>query len=258
MTLTIARRFNGPPTTGNGGYVAGLLAGRLLEGRTRVHASTDRSPGAPDHAVEVTLRAPLPLDRALRVSHPSPDAVSLHDGDLLLADACMVSFALEVPPAPTLEAAVAAGSLGRMRARRGLGNPYAVCFGCGIERHADDGLRILPSPVGDAGLVASDWTPHPSLADPAGMVPDAIVWAALDCPAGIARVAQLEGTPSLVTGRMTARIDAPVRAGEPLIVTGWPIARDGRKLHAGTALFDRTGRLLACTRQLWLMPKPAG
>ena len=250
-TLSIGRRFNGPPASGNGGYSAGLVAMRLLD------AMGARAPGRAATAVEVTLRAPLPLDRPLRVERPARDAASLHDGDVLLAEARAVALELEVPPPPTLDEAIAAGVVGRMRAQRGLGNPYAVCFGCGIERHETDGLRILASAVGDAGVVASDWTPHPALAGPDGHVPDEVLWAALDCPAGMAWVAQLEGNPSLVTGRMTARIDARVPAGAPLIVTGWPIAREGRKLHAGTALFDRDGRLLACTQQLWLMPKPA-
>ena len=242
-SVVIARRFNGPPTTGNGGYVAGRLAGTL--------------PRAGGDAVEVTLRAPIPLDRPLAVSRPAPGTATLHDGPTLLAEARVVALDLDVPAPPSLEAAAAAGALGRMRARQGLGNPYLVCFGCGVERHEADGLRILPSAVGDAGVVASDWTPHPALAGPDGTVPDEIVWAALDCPAGIAWVARLEGTPSLVTGRMTARLDAPVRSGAPHIVTAWPIAREGRKLHAGTALFDADGRLLACTRQLWLMPRTA-
>jgi hypothetical protein len=45
--LTIPARFNGPPGSGHGAYSAGLLAGRL---------------GAEE--VELSLRAPLPLERA--------------------------------------------------------------------------------------------------------------------------------------------------------------------------------------------------
>ena len=47
-TVRIERRFRGPPTTGNGGYVAGLVAAAL--------GGTDCT---------VTLKAPPPLDRDL-------------------------------------------------------------------------------------------------------------------------------------------------------------------------------------------------
>ncbi len=56
--IIIAKRFNGPPASGQGGYVAGLLAARL---------------GGP---AEVTLRRPPPLDVAM--------AVEAADGGLVL------------------------------------------------------------------------------------------------------------------------------------------------------------------------------
>ena len=54
--VVIARRFCGPPTSANGGYACGLVAG-LLDGRARV-----------------TLRSPPPLDRPLQIlaSHSLP------------------------------------------------------------------------------------------------------------------------------------------------------------------------------------------
>ena len=47
QTMTIPRRFRGPPNSGNGGYVCGMLA-RQIAG-----------------AAEVTLRAPPPLETKL-------------------------------------------------------------------------------------------------------------------------------------------------------------------------------------------------
>ena len=47
QTMTIPRRFRGPPNSGNGGYVCGMLA-RQIAG-----------------AAEVTLRAPPPLETEL-------------------------------------------------------------------------------------------------------------------------------------------------------------------------------------------------
>ena len=43
--VVVAEQFRGPPDSGNGGYVSGLLAGYL-------------SPSAAAEGVEVTLRAP--------------------------------------------------------------------------------------------------------------------------------------------------------------------------------------------------------
>jgi acyl-coenzyme A thioesterase PaaI-like protein len=235
--LTIPRRFNGPPASANGGYAAGLLAERL---------------GVPSVAVD--LRAPPPLDAALEVRRTEA-GLALYAGDALLAEAAPAGFELEVPPSPGLAAAATAGAIGRMRSAARIGNPYRHCFGCGIERA--DGLQLLPGAVGDDGLVATDWTPAADLAGPDGTLPAPVVWAALDCPAGIAWGHRLPDAPPMMTARIAARLLAPVRAGEPHVVAGWPIARDGRKLTAGTAIWDAAGRLLACSLQLWLLPRPA-
>ena len=235
-SAVVPRRFNGPPASGNGGYVAGLLAGAL---------------GA--RSVEVTLRAPPPLDLPLALERRDDGTVALLDGGRLLAEARAHDFALDLPPPPGLEAAAAAGALGRLRAHARTGNPYRRCIGCGIDR--DDGLRLLPTPVGDAGVVATDWTPDASLALDDGRLPDPVAWIALDCPAGIAWSHRLPDAGPLVTGRIAARVDAPLRAGERYVAMGWPIARDGRKLHAGSAIVDAAGVVRARSLQLWLMPR---
>ena len=228
--LTIPRRFNGPPASANGGYAAGLLAERL---------------GAP--SVAVNLRAPPPLDVPLELRRTDA-GLELLACDTLLAEAAPAAIELEVPPSPGLEAAAAAGAIGRLRSAARIGNPYRHCFGCGIERA--DGLQLLPGAVGDAGLVATGWTPAPD-----GSLPAPVVWAALDCPAGIAWGHLLPDAPPMMTARIAARLLAPVCAGAPHVVAGWPIARDGRKLTAGTAIWDDVGRLLACSLQLWLLPR---
>jgi hypothetical protein len=245
-TLFVDRRFNGPPASGNGGYVAGMLARELL----RRHAGAD--------AVEVTLRAALPLDRPLQVVDAADGGVRLEDDGRLLAEASATALDLALPPPPSLDEARAAGVTGRMRSAAGIANPYLHCFGCGVARDPGDGLRIAPSPVGDAEVVASDWTPDPAFADAQGRVLDEFVWTALDCPAGVAwgyRLGGLGEAAELLTGRITLAITGEVRAGEPCIVAGWPLERDGRKLHAGTVLFDAAGRVLAYSRQLWFAPK---
>ena len=70
-TLIIEPRFNGPRLSGNGGYVGGVMAGKFA-----------RAFGG-DGAVEITLRAPIPIDRRLRVVRDG-DALLLRDDDTLI------------------------------------------------------------------------------------------------------------------------------------------------------------------------------
>jgi hypothetical protein len=49
------------------------------------------------------------------------------------------------------------------------------------------------------------------------------------------------------------RILDPVREGERCVVLGWPVGADGRKLHAGTALYGEDSRLSAVGRAIWIV-----
>ncbi len=60
----------------------------------------------------------------------------------------------------------------------------------------------------------------------------------------------------MLLGRITGRLDGMVVPGEPIIVLGWQIGREGRKLHAGTALFGADGALRGLARALWVLPAP--
>jgi hypothetical protein len=235
-TLTIDGRFNGPPGSGNGGFVAGTLA-------TVLDASS----------VQATLRAPPPLGRPLALRHDPPRGLSLLDGEQLLVEAVAASFELALPPVPSVDEAEAARLLGRLRARARTDDPYDSCFGCGIARH--DGLLIIAGPVPDRddGLVATTWVPSPTEADAQGMATVPQIWTALDCPAGYAWHYRLPGAGPIVTGRIAASIDAPVVAGRRHRVIAWPIAQDGRKLHAGSALVDDNGVVVARSLQLWFL-----
>jgi hypothetical protein len=48
-----------------------------------------------------------------------------------------------------------------------------------------------------------------------------------------------------VLGRLSARQIAPVKTSEPHIVVGWHLAKDGRKMTAGSALFTAIAKQLA-------------
>lgn len=236
-TVVIDPRFNGPATSANGGWVSGILARRL-----------GASP------VSVSLRAPPPLGVPLRVAPVADGGLALFDDQTLLAQASLAQLELAVPTAPDFDRAQTAGVLARMRAgSRGGAMSYAHCFGCGVARH--DGLGIIPGPVDDEGTVAATWSPADDLAGPDGAVSVEATWAALDCPAGFAWSERLGDSGAIVTAAMTAVVDRPLAPGEAVIVLGWPIGRDGRKLHAGTAIIDRHGAVRARSRQLWMLPR---
>ncbi len=222
MEITLPRRYRGPLTSANGGYASGRLAAFVDAGE-----------------VEVTLRLPPPLDRPLAVESDG-DVVTLRDGEALVAEARPAPVEVEAPAAVTVEVAEAA----RLGHAHGSSRDFAECFVCGVR---DDGLGIHVGPVvGRAPLHASPVA-----------LPEAeraFVWAAIDCPGAYAIGA--EGRGDVVLGRMTARIDRMPDAGEQCVVAAWPLGEDGRKLHAGTALYAAGGELLAVAKQTWMVPKP--
>jgi hypothetical protein len=221
-TITIEGRFNGPRGSANGGYTCGLVA-ELLGG-----------------AAEVTLRSPPPLDRPLDVQR-NGDHVRVLDGGRVVAEAVPTQLELEIPPAPTYEEAKQASA----RYPGFAEHAFPTCFVCGPEREPGDGLRVFAGPLDD-GRVASPWVPTE--------VEPKIVWAALDCPGAIAVGFPDRGETLL--GRFAARVDELPEVGERCVVVGWPLGEEGRKLHAGTALFGEDGRPLARARATWIEPLP--
>src|SRR5580692_1342239 len=182
-----------------------------------------------DGQVTVTLRRPPPLATPLAVERGGESSVRIHHGRTLVAEAASSpgSPALEIPgPVSLAEARTAAG-----RARYYSDPFFPACFVCGPEREPGDGLRIFPGPV--AGRV---------------------VWAAPDCPSGIAaaEAADLTQDTAILLGRMTASLAVLPAAGDQYRVIAWPGERDGRKLTAGSALLGPGGQVLAAARAVWL------
>ena len=231
QTITIARRFNGPANSGNGGYVCGLMA-NLIEGPS-----------------EATLRAPPPLEKPLTLARDENGAVALRDGDTLIGEARSVAFDLAAPPAPTLtEARAAAARYAGLHEHR-----YPTCFVCGTGRPLHDGLEIFTGRVEGRDLVACAWTPGADLAGANGAVRPEFVHAALDCPSYWAL--PHAGKPALLA-RLISSIDAPLpRANQELIVAAWPISSDGRKHRGAAALYTADGALIARSEALWIEPR---
>jgi hypothetical protein len=101
---------------------------------------------------------------------------------------------------------------------------------------------------------AAPWIPDTSVAYADGVVRPEIVWAALDCPSGIAAGEAFDLGPeaAIVLGRMTANVAALPQAGDECRLIAWPIARDSRKLTAGSALLGPDDRVLAVATAVWV------
>jgi hypothetical protein len=96
------------------------------------------------------------------------------------------------------------------------GHPFPTCIVCGPDREKADGMGVMAGPVRE-GLFAADWTADDSVSDGAGVVSTECVWAMLDCPSS---------------------------------------GKDGRKRHAGSAIFTAGGDLLAAARATWIELRP--
>jgi hypothetical protein len=232
-TISIARRFAGPPESGNGGYTAGRIAGVLAS-----------------QPVMVTLRKPPPLEHPMTLSRSDGTTRLTGDGELI-AEATPGHFE-HLPVAPVSPARAESVQA----AYPGLfDHSFNGCFVCGPEREVGDGMRLCPGPIA-ADRTACVWTPDPSLADEHASRFAAIefVWAALDCPGGW--TSDLIARP-LVLGRMTGAVHRLPEIGRPVVIVGELYETDGRKTRTGTAAYDENNRLVGRAEQVWIEVDPA-
>ena len=243
-SLSISPQYIGPPDLGNGGYVVGLLAEALVGGDPVGRG-----------AFEVTLRGPLPISKPLSLLAGDNDQIELADGDTLLATARKNELDLIVPEPGAVEDVIR-GQAGSLSLKVGdhptLGERlgvHPICFCCGAEREEGDGLRVFPVAVGEGGAVTAVWTPHAAFAREDGTVGAEVIAAAIDCPGAFAFLE--EGKRAGLLGRMTVEFLKPLQAGQRTRIVGWQIGEDGRKMIAGTALFDGEGDVVAKSLQVW-------
>ena len=224
-TVTIDPRFCGPPDSGNGGYVCGLIGKQA------------------DFVADVYLRVPPPLSKSLILAKENGH-VTLMDGDTLVGEAKPGELTIDAPEPPDFESATEASKnyIGFE------GHVFPTCFVCGPDR-GHDALRIFAGRVDGKEIVAAPWIPDDSLGDEQGYVTDEFHWAALDCPGYFA----ITDTPrKSVLGKMTAQVVNRVKPGEQCIVIGWPIEHDGRKHFSGTAIYAGDGSLSAIAHAIWI------
>jgi hypothetical protein len=185
-TLTIAARFRGPPSSGNGGYVGGRLAQRV------------------DGAVEVTFCRPVPLERSLAIE---TDRVGLRllDGAATIAEARTAPLARDLPAPPAAEAIMALPQVGVS-----VPATTAPAFGAAACAIRPDGRcwrrcghRLL------AALTAGTACRRRCCARRS------------IAPAGLAVLA--DKAASALTGRMHAEVDDDVAPGEPYRVVVRPL-----------------------------------
>jgi hypothetical protein len=230
--LVIDPRFCGPSDSANGGYTCGRLAS-FIEGPARV-----------------TLRVPPPLNHPLQIETGGGGAVTLHDAGTLVAEAEPAALTDGGPRPVTLEQARAAAAYYEWADPRV--HPYPDCFVCGPGRASGDGMRVFAGPVpGVEALYASPWSPDDSLLGSDGFVRPEFVWAALDCPSGlVTNTFAPAGRPLL--GRLSAELLRPATGATDYVLTAWPVARDGRKMFTGSALYSADGTLQARAEAIWI------
>ena len=234
--VAIDRRFCGPPTSGNGGYTAGLLARAMGIGE--------------GDAVEVRLRVPPPLDRALRTAPGTDGATLLLDGEgetaTVVAEGRRIDdVELDAPAPVPAEVADAAEPFDP------ADHPFPTCFACGPAREPGDGLRLFARAVPGRDVFACTWVPDASVADDDGTVPAEIVFAALDCPGGQAVSVFGADDVAVLLGTIQVRHTGAVRTGERYVLTSWRISTEGRKHTTGVTLTDAAGRELGRSRAVW-------
>jgi hypothetical protein len=203
-----------------------------------------------DGTTEVTLRRPSPLETQLTVERET-ERVTLRDGDVVVAEAVQTTVDIDAP-GPVTPAEAGAAAAHSPVVEHPDWHPFPTCFVCGPARTEGDGLRVMPGRVGERDLFAAPVVFPSDLADSDGRVPSHLLWAALDCPSSFVMYMRGE-RPAVpyVLGRIAARLDQRPAIDTPLVAVSWPLGLQGRKLFAGSALFDGPG-LVAVARAIWI------
>src|SRR3954468_7010348 len=144
-TIFIAKRFCGPPDSGNGGYTCGLISQAM-------HVPAD-----------VTIRRPIPMETELSLEEHG-DHIHVKNGDDLIAEGAPFIWSAH-PPKEQVSFKQAEDSSALSPAFHN--HPFPTCFTCGPDRVPGDGLRIFPGKWKgkDRDYFVAPWIPAADLAD---------------------------------------------------------------------------------------------
>lgn len=225
-SVTLDRRHNGPRNSANGGLAAGSFAALV---------------GSP---ARVVLRARVPLGVPLQVTTALDGGFTVRRRSRLVAEVTRLERGAIVrtpPVVPSLEQALAA-SLNAAGLERG--HPLAHCWVC--SRYRADGLGVEPGLLpGHPGVFVARF-----LAPGTGEVPEAHVWAALDCPSYPVQ-AVLDGR-VFVLGTQAVELHRPVPAGANYAIVGWTEGGSARTYRTASVLIDAAGEVLASCEAIWV------
>ena len=232
--IVVERRYEGPPGSGQGGWSSALFAERL------------------PYRATVSLRAPIPFDRPLRIEMVDgghrlvDDTARGDDGPAVIMTAR--PWSPDVPDTGPVDIATARAA----RAAFGtfvVPHPVPDCFSCGT-RH--DTMGVHACPLGD-GRLATDWTVPAWATTPTAA--RGALWAALDCTAAF-YVGFVPEVRRVVTVQYAVDALRPVSPGEALALVAGPgdhdPAWDGRKRGACSVAFDEDGHTVARARSFWV------
>ena len=194
----------GRPSSANGGYTCGLLAGVRRRARRGDPARPRRR-----------STTPMRFDGTQRCV----------DGETLVAEAKRDSRRRRAVPAAS-RSRKPSGRHGATRAS--TQHEYPTCFVCGPDarRRARASSPARSTERTSSRRRGSSRTTSRRV----------LVWAALDCPGAIG--VGWDGRGDWLLGRMAAEVArACRRPGERCVVVAWPLGHEGRKGYAGTALY---------------------
>ena len=230
--MIVNARFNGPPNSGNGGYVAGLMAKEI------------------GGVVQVTLHKPPPLDVQMKLTEQEEEW-TLTNRNTIVARAKNSTLSIEPKVIPSMADAV----LCETRYPGFKRHAFPHCFVCGPQRSENDGLRLFTGVSGSGDYVAAPFRAFDDLYNEAGQMSTEFIWSALDCPGAYA-ITQIQEEKVLVLGRMTVDIKSPIDRSEKLIVSGWYLGTERKKNYSGSAIINSDGEVKAIGEATWIEVDP--
>ncbi|MDH5295403.1 MAG: hypothetical protein OEW91_17160 [Acidimicrobiia bacterium] len=224
MSLVVPERFCGVAGLGQGGYLAGLMAGGARE------------------PYQVDFRNPIPLDVEL-VIEQTPRGIAVTHGTTVIAEGKPGTSPSRTPEMVEWSLALAA----RDRAEQAMPAHVGSCFSCGTR---PDSLRVHAGPAGD-GRFSTPYVP-PAWTENEGIVSAPFVWAPLDCSSGWC-LSWDPPRPRAVTGMMTLEYLRDVEPEQDHVVVA---DSDGpwraRTRRSWSALYTKEGTLVARSESLWV------